>query len=134
VFMVELLKQGSYKFMIVLWKIKKLHSASQSEQRDWMLTSGAMALHDNVCFHIVAHTWVILKNFFYWELSDHPPYSPDFALTNYHLFTHLKNWLWPKHLNNNKLFIVIVIVYRPPRPVTGIALLFLLLLYWETYS
>jgi hypothetical protein len=28
---------------------------------------------------------------FNWELFDHPPYSPDLALSNYHLFTYLKN-------------------------------------------
>jgi histone-lysine N-methyltransferase SETMAR len=32
-----------------------------------------------------------------WEISDHPPYSPDLAPSDYHLFRSLQN-----HLNNKK--------------------------------
>jgi histone-lysine N-methyltransferase SETMAR len=32
-----------------------------------------------------------------WELLDHPPYSPDLAPSDYHLFRSLQN-----HLNNRK--------------------------------
>jgi histone-lysine N-methyltransferase SETMAR len=39
---------------------------------------------------------------FNWELSDHPPYSPDIALSDYHLFTHLANWLGSQCFNNNE--------------------------------
>jgi histone-lysine N-methyltransferase SETMAR len=41
---------------------------------------------------------------FNWELFDHPPYSPDLALSNYHLFTCLKNWLESQSFNNNEDF------------------------------
>jgi hypothetical protein len=37
-----------------------------------------------------------------WELFDHPPYSPDFAPSDYHLFTYLKNWLQSQRFNNNE--------------------------------
>ena len=30
---------------------------------------------------------------FRWEVFDHPPYSPDLAPSDYHLFMHLKKWL-----------------------------------------
>jgi len=32
-----------------------------------------------------------------WDILDHPPYSPDLAPTNFHLFLHLK-----KHLAGKK--------------------------------
>jgi histone-lysine N-methyltransferase SETMAR len=34
-------------------------------------------------------------------MFDHPPYSPDLALSDYHLFTYLKNCLGPQRFNNN---------------------------------
>jgi hypothetical protein len=37
-----------------------------------------------------------------WELSDDPPYSPYLPLSDYHLFTCLKNWLGSQHFNNNE--------------------------------
>jgi hypothetical protein len=42
--------------------------------------------------------------FFNWELFDHPPYSPDLAPSDYHLFirTYLKNWLGSQRFNNNQ--------------------------------
>jgi transposase len=57
-----------------------------------MLTSGVVLLHDNLCPHTAACTWALLENF-NWEYSDHPPYSPDLILSNYHLFIYLKNLL-----------------------------------------
>jgi hypothetical protein len=39
---------------------------------------------------------------FHWELFDYP-YSPDFDLSNYHLFTYLKNWLELQIFNNEEL-------------------------------
>jgi hypothetical protein len=32
----------------------------------------------------------------------HPPYSPDLAPRNYHLFTYLKDWLGSQRFNNNE--------------------------------
>jgi hypothetical protein len=39
---------------------------------------------------------------FNWELFDHPPYSPDLAPSDYHLFTYPKNWLGSQLFNNNE--------------------------------
>jgi hypothetical protein len=36
-------------------------------------------------------------------LFDHPPYSPDLALSDYHLFTYLKNWFGSQRFNNSEL-------------------------------
>jgi histone-lysine N-methyltransferase SETMAR len=46
-------------------------------------------------------TWVPLEHFS-WKLFGHPPYSPDLALSNYHLFIYLKNWLGPQCFSNNE--------------------------------
>jgi histone-lysine N-methyltransferase SETMAR len=35
-------------------------------------------------------------------LFDHPPYSPDLALSECHLFTYLKNWLGSQHFSSNE--------------------------------
>jgi hypothetical protein len=37
-----------------------------------------------------------------WELFDHPPYSPDLAPSDYHLFTYLKNWLRLQRFNSDE--------------------------------
>jgi histone-lysine N-methyltransferase SETMAR len=42
-----------------------------------------------------------LLQHFNWELFDHPPYSPDLALSDYHLFTYLMSWLGSQGFNNN---------------------------------
>jgi histone-lysine N-methyltransferase SETMAR len=55
-----------------------------------MLTYGVVLLHDNARPHTAARTRALLEHF-HWELSDHSPYSPDLALSEYHLFTYLKN-------------------------------------------
>jgi hypothetical protein len=44
-------------------------------------------LHDNVRPHTATHTRA-LQEHFNWELFDHPPYSPDLAPSDCHLFTY----------------------------------------------
>jgi histone-lysine N-methyltransferase SETMAR len=66
-----------------------------------MLTSSLVLLHDNAHLHTVARIRALLEHF-NWELFDHPPYSPDLALSDYHLFTYLKNWLRSQHFSNNE--------------------------------
>jgi histone-lysine N-methyltransferase SETMAR len=63
--------------------------AIQNKRRG-MLTFSIVLLHDNVHLHTAACTQALLKHF-NWELSDHPPYSPDLAPSDYNLFTYLKN-------------------------------------------
>jgi hypothetical protein len=71
-----------------------------------MLTSAAllMLLHDNAHPYTAACTLALLEHFS-WELSDHPPYSPELALSDCLLFTHtyLKNWLGSQLFKNNEL-------------------------------
>jgi hypothetical protein len=49
----------------------------------------------------VARTRALLEHF-NWELFDHPPYSPDLAPSDYHLFTYLNNWLGSQRFNNTE--------------------------------
>jgi hypothetical protein len=56
-----------------------------------MLTYGVELLHD-AHLHKAARTQALLEHF-NWELFDHPPYSPDFAPSDYHLFTYRKSGL-----------------------------------------
>ncbi|KAK6731660.1 hypothetical protein RB195_007865 [Necator americanus] len=48
--------------------------------------------HDNTQSHIGKTTKAELKKFF-WTISPHPPYSPDLALSDYHLFSYLQRHL-----------------------------------------
>jgi histone-lysine N-methyltransferase SETMAR len=57
-------------------------------------------LHDNARKHTVARTRALLEDF-NWELSDHPPYSPDLAPSDYRLFLYVKDWFGSHRLNNN---------------------------------
>jgi hypothetical protein len=66
-----------------------------------MLTSGVVLLHDNMRPYRAAHAQALLEHF-NWQLFDHLHYSPDLVLSDYHLFTYLKNWLQPQCFNNNE--------------------------------
>jgi hypothetical protein len=80
--------------------LKKLCTAIHNK-RCGMLTSSVVVLHDNVHPHTTAHTQALLKHF-NWELFDHPPYSPDLAPCDYHLFTYVRNWMGSQCFNNNE--------------------------------
>jgi hypothetical protein len=49
-------------------------------------------LHDNARQHIAAATQDLIATFG-WEQFDHPPYSADLTLSDFHLFLHLKTFL-----------------------------------------
>jgi hypothetical protein len=44
----------------------------------------------------------ILLVYFNWELFDYPPYSPDLAPSDYHLFTYQKDWMGSQYFSNNE--------------------------------
>jgi transposase len=66
-----------------------------------MLTKGIILLHDNTHPHTAARTNSLIK-LFNWEIFDHPPYSPDLAPSDYHLFTKMKVWLAIQHFHSNE--------------------------------
>jgi len=76
--------------------LKKLCRATENKRRR-MLTSGVVLLHDNACPHTAARTRALLQKF-HWDLFNHPPYSPDLALSDFHLFSRMKVCLGTQHL------------------------------------
>jgi hypothetical protein len=84
VLMVEFMQQGITVSEMCCDTLKELCRAFQNK-RCGMLTSSVMLLHDNACLHTAAHTQALLKHI---NLeSDHPPCSPDLALSVYHLLS-----------------------------------------------
>jgi hypothetical protein len=81
---------------------KKLCGASPNKRGE-MLTFCIVILHDNARPHTAARTQALLDHFTL-ELLDHPPYIPDLAPSDYHLFicTYLKNWSRSQCFNNNE--------------------------------
>ena len=61
-----------------------------------MLSAGVILLHDNARLHTARQTTDLLQQFG-WDIFDHPPYSPDLALSDFHLFLHLKRFLSGQH-------------------------------------
>jgi hypothetical protein len=60
-----------------------------------------MLLHDNMPPYTAASTPSLLEHFNL-VIFNHPPYSPDLAPSDYHLFTYLKNRLRSQRFNNNE--------------------------------
>ncbi|KAJ4427740.1 hypothetical protein ANN_25393 [Periplaneta americana] len=71
--------------------LRKLRRAIQNKRRG-MLTAGVVLLHDNARPHTARCTAAVLTEFG-WDLLDHPPYSPDLAPSDFHVFLHLKKFL-----------------------------------------
>ena len=57
-------------------------------------------LHDNARPHSAAQTQDLITSF-KWEQMDHPPYSPDLAPSDFHLFLHLKKFLGGKRFDDD---------------------------------
>jgi len=79
--------------------LNKLRRLTQNK-RHGLLTKGVIFLH-NAWPHTAARTNALIK-LFNWEIFDHPPYSPDLATSNYHLFTKIKVWLATHCFHTNK--------------------------------
>jgi hypothetical protein len=83
------MQQGTTVTSEVYCEILKIQHKPIQIKRHWKLTSSIVFLHDNGCPHIFIQA---LLEHFNFELSDHPPYTVDPALSII-LFTYLKNWL-----------------------------------------
>jgi hypothetical protein len=64
-----------------------------------MLTRGVVLLVDNARPHTAAQTQALITSFG-WEQMNHPPYIPDLAPSDFHLFLHLKKFLASQRFNN----------------------------------
>ena len=65
-----------------------------------MLSRGVVMIHDNARPHTAAATQNLITTFG-WEQFDHPPYSPDLAPSDFHLFLHLKSFLTDRRFHDN---------------------------------
>lgn len=79
--------------------IKKLRRAIQNKRRG-LLSKGVVFFHDNARPHTANVTKELLQEFD-WDVFDHPPYSPDLAPSDFHLFLHLKSFLGGRHFNDD---------------------------------
>jgi len=70
------------------------------EKRRGKFTKGVLFLHDNAPAH---QALAIQKKVAYlgFQCLDHPPYSPDLALSDYHLFRGLKKQLKGRHFSSD---------------------------------
>jgi len=102
VLLVDFLPQGStINAGVYCDTLKKLRCAIQNKRRG-MLSRGVVMIHDNARPHTAAATQNLITTFG-WEQFDHPPYSPDLAPSNFHLFLHLKSFLAGRQLHDNEV-------------------------------
>ncbi|GFV45555.1 mariner Mos1 transposase [Trichonephila clavipes] len=89
--------------------LRNLRKAVQNK-RQGKLTSKILFLHDNARPHTANCTQELL-NSFKWEVFPHPPYSPDLAPSDFHLFPKMKNWLAAQRFDDDKELRVCVTVW-----------------------
>lgn len=75
-------------------QLEQLKKAVLEKRPQLVRTKNVVFHHDNASPHTALATKSKLEEFD-WEVMQHPPYSPDIAPTDYHLFRSLQN-----HLNN----------------------------------
>ncbi len=71
------------------------------KKRPGLLTKKVLFLHDNAPGHSAKITKAILTNL-KWDVFGHPPYSPDLAPSDYHLFPNLKQALGGKRFESDE--------------------------------
>jgi len=69
-------------------------------KRRWKVTKGGLFLHDNAPAHRALATRKKL-DYMGFHCLDHPPYSPDLAPSDYHLFPGLKKQLKGRHFSSD---------------------------------
>lgn len=79
--------------------LKRLRRAIQNKRRG-LLASGVVFVHDNARPHTAQRTSQLLTKF-KWDVFDHPPYSPDLAPSDFHLFPYMKRWLASRRFAND---------------------------------
>jgi transposase len=82
--------------------VKRLKKAVR-RRRPGLLTKGlgVLLLHDGAGPHSAATT-VNLLNYWGWKILPHPPYSPDLAPSNLHLFSKMKTHLRGQRCHYNE--------------------------------
>ncbi|GBM10033.1 Histone-lysine N-methyltransferase SETMAR [Araneus ventricosus] len=80
--------------------LKELQRAIQKKCRG-LLSSGVVLLHDNARPQTAVRTGEVLRKF-KWDVFQHPPYSPELATSDFHLFTAMKKWLGGQHFADDE--------------------------------
>jgi len=75
--------------------VNEMKHAIRSKRRG-LLSKRVLLLHDNACPHMAAHTVDTLHDLKF-EVLKHPPYSPDLAPSDFHLFGPMK-----EHMQGHK--------------------------------
>ena len=83
--------------------LKKLRKSIKTERRG-MLTRGVRLLQDNAPVHN-SHVAQTEARSCGYEILPHPPYSPDLAPSDFHLFPSMKSFLKGKRFTNDESLI-----------------------------
>ncbi|GFV03553.1 mariner Mos1 transposase [Trichonephila clavipes] len=98
VLLVEFMQQGTTinaaAYCATLIKLRRVIQ----NKRHGFLTSGVLLLQDNARPHSAINTQNLIRSFG-WEHIDHPPYSPDLAPSDFHLFRYQKEFLGGKRFD-----------------------------------
>ncbi|KAL1474652.1 hypothetical protein MTO96_020541 [Rhipicephalus appendiculatus] len=81
-----------------------------------MLTKGARLLQDNAPVHN-SHVAQMEARCCGFEILPHPPYSPDLAPSDFHLFPTMKSYLKGKHFPDDETLISEVTTWLLEQPV-----------------
>lgn len=81
--------------------LRNLRRAVRNKRRG-KLTFKILFLHDNARHHTANRTQELL-NSFKWEVFPHPPYSPDLAPSDFHLFPRMRNWLTTQRFDDDEV-------------------------------
>ncbi|GAB1869951.1 Transposase [Camponotus japonicus] len=85
---------------VYIEQLTKLNNAIQEKRPELTNRKGVVFHHDNARPHTSLATRLKLRELG-WEILIHPPYSPDLAPSDYHLFRALQNFLNDKNFNND---------------------------------
>ena len=94
--------------------IDRLKPEIRSKRRG-QLSKGIVLLHDNACPHTATHTVETLQKLKFEALA-HPPYSPDLAPSDYHLFGPLKEALRGHRFTTDQELKVVVHAWLAAQP------------------
>lgn len=101
VLLVEFMQPGTTITAAVYCEtLQRLRRAIQNKRRG-KLSAGVVLIHDNARPHTARATQQLLEKFG-WDIFDHPPYSPDLAPSDFHLFPELKTRLGGKRFQTNE--------------------------------
>ncbi|KFM74002.1 Histone-lysine N-methyltransferase SETMAR, partial [Stegodyphus mimosarum] len=80
-------------------QLERVHQALMYKEPALVNRKGVLLLHDNARLYVTPEARNTTKRLG-WETLPHPPYFPDLAPTDYHLFHSMDNHLRGKSINN----------------------------------